>query len=109
MKIWVSPMKILGSPMKRLGSLMKRLGSSMKRLGSSMKRLGSPMKRLGSSMRRSWGSAMKGGLPGKTISTLTRHISQMSFHKKLGPDQFRRFDVYWIQTNRLTGQGKYVY
>ena len=26
---------------------------------------------------------------------------QMS-HKKFGPDRFRRFDVYWIQTNRQT-------
>ena len=23
-------------------------------------------------------------------------------HKKIGPDRFSRFDVYWIQTNRQT-------
>jgi len=23
-------------------------------------------------------------------------------HKKFGPDQFSRFDVYWIQTDRQT-------
>jgi len=23
-------------------------------------------------------------------------------HKKIGPDQFSRFDVYWIQTNKQT-------
>ena len=23
-------------------------------------------------------------------------------HKKFGPDRFSRFDVYWIQTNKMT-------
>ena len=31
-------------------------------------------------------------------------------HPKFGPDQFSRFDVYWIQTNRQTpGQAKVIY
>jgi len=25
-------------------------------------------------------------------------------HKKLGPDRFSRFDVYWIQTDRQTNK-----
>ena len=25
-------------------------------------------------------------------------------HKKFGPDRFRRFDVYWIQTNKQTNR-----
>ena len=25
-------------------------------------------------------------------------------HKKIGPDRFSRFDVYWIQTNRQTNR-----
>jgi len=27
-------------------------------------------------------------------------------HKKIGPDRFSRFDVYWIQTNRQTDKAK---
>ena len=31
-------------------------------------------------------------------------------HKKIGPDQFSRFDVYWIQTDRQTDrQAKFIY
>ena len=30
-------------------------------------------------------------------------------HKKFGPDQFSRFDVYWIQTNKQTNrQAKFI-
>ena len=25
-------------------------------------------------------------------------------HKKIGPDRFSRFDVYWIQTNKQTNK-----
>ena len=25
-------------------------------------------------------------------------------HKKIGPDRFSRFDVYWIQTNKQTNR-----
>ena len=28
----------------------------------------------------------------------------MRSHKKFGPDQFSRFDVYWIQTNKQTNR-----
>ena len=35
-------------------------------------------------------------------------------HKKIGPDRFSRFDVYWIQTDRQTDrhpdrQAKFIY
>ena len=35
-------------------------------------------------------------------------------HKKIGPDRFSRFDVYWIQTNKQTNrhpdrQAKFIY
>ena len=29
--------------------------------------------------------------------------------KKIGPDRFSRFDVYWIQTDRQTSQIKFIY
>ena len=31
-------------------------------------------------------------------------------HKKIGPDRFSRFDVYWIQTDKQTNrQAKFIY
>ena len=36
-----------------------------------------------------------------------RHAARS--HQKFGPDQFGRFDAYWIQTNKETDRRVYIY
>ena len=38
----------------------------------------------------------------KIRSSINLPWGHVRFHKKYGPDWFRRFDVYWSQTNRQT-------
>ena len=42
----------------------------------------------------------------ENLSSINLPWGHARTHKKIGPDQFSRFSVYWIQTNR---QAKYRY
>ena len=42
----------------------------------------------------------------KILIILKPSCGHVMSHKKIGPDQFSRFGVYWIQTNR---QAKFIY
>ena len=46
----------------------------------------------------------------KICSSINLPWGQARSYKKLGPDRFSRFDVYWIQTNKQTDrQAKFIY
>ena len=41
----------------------------------------------------------------KFLSFMNLPVGYVKSHTNFGPDRFRRFDVYWIQTDR---QAKYI-
>ena len=43
-----------------------------------------------------------GGIFFKICSSINLPWGHARSHKKIGPDRFSRFDVYWIQTDRQT-------
>ena len=49
-----------------------------------------------------WKSEFFGGKFDKFWSSINLSWGHVRSHKKIGPDQFSRFDVYWSHTNRQT-------
>jgi len=46
----------------------------------------------------------------KFLSFINLPCGHVMSHKKIGPDRFSRFDVYWIKTNRHPNrQAKFIY